>query len=294
MNKKNKYKIAGLGELLWDIFPDKKQMGGAPANFAYHVNETGEGGIIVSSVGDDKPGEEIKNRIKELGLNTQYIYIDKNHPTGTVTVKLDEKGKGEYIIHENVAWDFIPWNSNLQILAKRTDAVCFGSLCQRNEISRNTINKFLKATKTDCIRILDINLRQSYFDFEIIHNSLELSNVLKLNDEELLVLSNLLNIRGTENNIIEELTRLYRLQLIAITRGERGSTLYSKGEYSNHKGFQINVADTVGAGDSFDAVLAIGLLRGKSLDFINEYANRVASYVCSKSGATPKLPDYIL
>jgi fructokinase len=292
--KTNKYTVVGLGELLWDVFPNDKKMGGAPANFAYHVNELGEHGVIASSVGNDEFGKEIKNNIRELELNSGYIYTDNNHPTGTVTVRLDKKGKGEYTIHENVAWDFIPWNSNLQILAKRTDAVCFGSLCQRNEISRDTINKFLRAVKTDCFRIFDINLRQSYFNYEIIHSSLKLSNVLKLNNEELIILSNLLSIDGTEKEIIKRITEHYNLELIALSRSEEGSLLYSKGDFIVNKGFKVKVVDTVGAGDAFAAVLAVGLLRGKSLDFINEYANKVASYVCSRSGATPKLPHYLI
>lgn len=291
---KNKYTVVGLGELLWDVFPDEKKMGGAPSNFTYHVNELGEYGVIVSSVGNDELGNDIKSEIGELKLNSRYIYTDNNHTTGTVTVKLDKKGKGEYTIHENVAWDFIPWNSNLQRLAKRADAVCFGSLCHRNEVSRNTINRFLKSVKSDCFRIFDINLRESYFNYEIIHGSLKLSNVLKLNNEELLILSNLLSINGTEKEIIKEITENYNLELIALSRGEEGSLLYSKGEYIVHKGFKVKVVDTVGAGDAFAAVLAVGLLRGKSLDFINEYANKVASYVCSRSGATPKLPHYLI
>jgi fructokinase len=292
--KTNKYTVVGLGELLWDVFPDDKKMGGAPANFAYHVNELGEYGVIVSSVGDDKLGKEIKNNIGDLGLNSRYIYTDNNHPTGTVTIKLDEMGGPEYTIHENVAWDFIPWNSNLQRLAERTDAVCFGSLCQRNEVSRNTINKFLKAVKPDCFRIFDINLRQSYFDYEIIHSSLKLSNVLKLNNEELRILANLLKINGPEKEIIKGIAGQYNLQLIALSSGEKGSLLYGKGEYIVHKGFKVKVVDTVGAGDAFAAVLAVGLLRGNSIDPINEHANKVASYVCSMSGATPELPHYLI
>ncbi|MCK4321927.1 carbohydrate kinase [candidate division WOR-3 bacterium] len=294
MSTGNTHTVAGIGELLWDIFPDEKQMGGAPANFAYHAHALGDHGIIVSSVGDDEMGHEIITRVEELGLDSRYITMDKEHPTGTVAVKLDESGKPDFTIHENVAWDFLPWNPKLLSLANKTDAVCFGSLCQRAKVSRKTINNFLNNTRAECIRVFDINLRQTYFKIELIRYSLELCNVLKLNDEELPVVANLLNIKGPINYILKELTSQYSLHLVALTRGASGSFLYAKGENSNHQGFRVDVVDTVGAGDSFATAMTLGLLHGKSLDWINEYANSVASFVCSESGATPKLPDSLI
>jgi len=294
IGNKRDFIIVGLGEILWDMLPDGKQLGGAPANFAYHAQALGGRGIVVSCIGDDELGKEIIRQLRELGLDRRYITVDKDHPTGTVEVQLDEKGVPNFTIHKNVAWDFIPLNPDLLNLARRTDAVCFGSLCQRSEKSRKTIQSFLTATRPDCLRVFDINLRQRYFDQEIIQTMLGLSNVLKLNDDELKVVANLLSINGSETDILSRLTERYSLQLIALTRGTSGSRLYAQEENSNHPGFQVEVVDTVGAGDSFTAAMTLGLLHGKTLDRINEYANRVASFVCSKSGATPKLPDSII
>lgn len=291
---KRKFILVGLGEILWDMLPGGKQLGGAPANFAYHAQALGGQGVVVSCIGNDELGKEILSSLDELQLQRQYVSVDNSHPTGTVTVKLDEDGKPDYIIHENVAWDFIPFNSSLSVLAAQTAAVCFGSLCQRSPVSRKTIRSFLAATGADCIRVLDINLRQSYFNREIINTMLELSNVLKLNDEELAVVANLLGITGSETDILSQLAERYALRLIALTRGASGSRLYAQGEDSNHQGFPAQIADTVGAGDSFTAAMTLELLNGKNLDTINKYANRVASFVCSQSGATPKLPDSLI
>ena len=291
---KRKFILVGLGEILWDVLPDGKQLGGAPANFAYHAQALGGQGVVVSCIGNDELGKEILSSLDELQLQRQYVSVDNSHPTGTVTVKLDEDGKPDYIIHENVAWDFIPFNSSLSVLAAQTAAVCFGSLCQRSPVSRKTIRSFLAATSADCIRVLDINLRQPYFNREIINTMLELSNVLKLNDEELAVVANLLGITGSETDILSQLAERYALRLIALTRGASGSRLYAQGEDSNHQGFPAQIADTVGAGDSFTAAMTLELLNSKNLDTINKYANRVASFVCSQSGATPKLPDSLI
>lgn len=294
MSDENSFTLAGLGEILWDILPAGKQLGGAPANFAYHAQALGAKGVVVSCVGDDELGKEILSRLGGLGLDCRFIAVDKAHPTGTVTVKLDENGKADFTIHENVAWDFIPLDAGLLELAAQTDAVCFGSLCQRWEVSRNTVRRFLQATKPDCIRVLDINIRQSYYNKDIVHTMLQVSDVLKLNDEELPVVAELLDMTGSETNIFSQLTERYSLRLIALTRGASGSRLYAQGEDSNHPGFPAQVADTVGAGDSFTAAMTLGLLQGKELDRINEDANRVASYVCTQSGATPKLPDGLI
>lgn len=283
--------IVGLGEILWDMLPAGKQVGGAPANFAYHAQALGAQGIVVSCIGNDELGKEIISRLQELGLDRRYVAVDESHPTGTVTVELDERGKPNYTIHENVAWDYIESDSSLLELVGEADAVCYGSLCQRSEVSRKTVREFLGATRSDCLRVFDINLRQSYFDNEIIHAMLELSNVLKLNDEELPVVADLLGLSGSETDILSQLTDIYELRMIALTRGAKGSRLYAQGENSNHEGFPAEVADTVGAGDSFTAAMTLGLLYDKPLDWINEYSNRVASFVCSQSGATPKLPD---
>jgi fructokinase len=286
--------IVGLGEILWDMLPAGKQLGGAPANFAYHAKALGGRGVVVSCIGNDELGREIMSRLKELRLEQGYVSVDENHATGTVTVELDEQGKPNYTIHENVAWDYIASNSSLLKLAARADAVCYGSLCQRSRVSRHTVRDFLRATRPDCLRVFDINLRQSYFNEEIIRAMLELSNVLKLNDEELPVVADLLDLDRSETNTLSQLTDIYKLRVIALTRGANGSRLYAQGEDSSCRGFAAEIADTVGAGDSFTAAMTLGLLYDKPLDWINEYSNRVASFVCSQSGATPRLPDSLM
>jgi len=291
VTEEGKYVCVGLGEILWDMLPAGKQLGGAPANFAYHAQALGAQGAVVSCIGEDELGREIVTRLDELGLDRSYLAADKSHPTGTVTVELDEHGKPDYTIHENVAWDFIPWEPRLAELAARTDAVCFGSLCQRSEVSHRAVRDFLEATRTECIRLFDINLRQSYFNKGIVQTMLESSNVLKLNDEELPVVAALLDLAGSEDELFSRLTEAYALQMIALTRGAHGSRLYARGHSCEHGGFPAQIADTVGAGDSFAAAIALGLLYGRTLDEINAFANRLASFVCSQNGATPRLPD---
>jgi len=286
----NDYTLVGLGEILWDILPDAKKLGGAPANFAYHAQALGGKGVVVSCVGNDELGREILERLEQLGLSRDYIAVDKDHPTGTVTVELDEDGKPDYIIHENVAWDFIPADSGLSELAVRADAVCFGSLCQRSDVSRNTVTRFLEDTEPHCIRVFDINLRQSYYNRDVIDRMLGLSTVLKLNDEELGVVAKLLEISGSETDVLAELVEVYRLRLIVVTRGAKGSRLYNPEGDSSHPGFPAKVADTVGAGDAFTAAITLGLLHDLPLDEMSEHANRVAAFVCSQSGATPRMP----
>jgi fructokinase len=237
---------------------------------------------------------EILARLDTLNLDSNYITTDPMHPTGTVSVDLDDKGTPTYTIHEGVAWDFIQSNDEMMGLAEQANAVCFGSLCQRSEISRNTIRQFLGATSKHCVRIFDINLRQQYFSREIIDSLLPLSDVLKLNDEELPVVADILGITGEETAILAQLITRYGLRLIVLTRAVAGSRLFSENDEHVHSGFVVEVADTVGAGDSFAAVVALGLLQGDTLGYINERANRIASFVCTQSGATPTLPEELV
>ena len=292
--QREEFTLVGIGEVLWDLFPDGRQLGGAPANFAYHAHALGGDGIIVSSIGHDEPGDEIVNRLNLLGLDTRYIEIDREHPTGAVSVELDEGGQPRYIIHKDVAWDFIRGSRELTALGGRADAVCFGSLGQRSPVSRTTIRNFLRATKPDCIRVFDINLRQSYYDEVMVHEMLSIANVLKLNDEELGIVAGLLSIEASESAVVSQLIHRYNLHLVAVTKGANGSCLYTSEETSSHKGFKIEVADTVGAGDAFTAAMIFGRLHGKTLDEINEYANRVAGYVCTQTGAMPAMPDSLV
>lgn len=281
--------IVGLGEILWDIFPEGKQMGGAPANFSYHVSQLGYNGIVASRVGDDILGKEILNFLKAKGLSSEYIQIDSTHPTGTVDVKLDDKRIPSYSINENVAWDYLEWNEKWKDLAEKADAVCFGSLCQRSKKSYHTIIKFLKHTNKKTLRIFDINLRQHYYSDAIIRSSLEIASILKLNEKEL---PKLLGLLGHSNPISEEeacglLLKTYHLALVCLTKGEKGSLLFSPSEIVNHPGYKVKVEDTVGAGDAFTAALAVNYLKGYSINKINESANKIGSWVASQRGAMP-------
>jgi fructokinase len=293
--EKRKHLLVGLGEIIWDMLPEGKQLGGAPANFAYHAQALGGRGAVVSCVGDDELGKEILGRLEQLGLDRQYVAVDKAHPTGTVTIRLDQHGKPDYTIHENVAWDYIASDFSLLSLAVKADAVCFGSLCQRSPVSRETIRSFLASSRSDCIRLFDINIRQSYYNPDTVDTLLRLSNVLKLNDEELGIVAQLLEMQGSETQILDRLMERYNLRLIALTKGHQGSRLHSSDADSGCEGITpAKIADTVGAGDAFSAAVALGLLRGDDLDKINDHANRVASFVCSQAGATPELPDDLL
>jgi fructokinase len=289
----SKYRLIGIGEILWDMLPAGRQLGGAPANFAYHAQALGGSGIIVSAVGDDALGREIIQQLDKLKLTTDYVNTSQSYATGAVTVEVNEDGQPDYTIHENVAWDYLAPSDNLITLAAQASAVCFGSLAQRSPTSRDTIQQFLKQTSPQCLRIFDINLRQSYYDFELIQQLLQLSNVLKLNDEELMTLAELLHFSGSESELLEKIQHTYGINLIALTKGSRGSLLFSGRIRSEHPGFPADVIDTVGAGDAFTAALAIGLVLQYSLEQINEYANRIASYVCTQAGATPALPEDI-
>ena len=295
MNSDKTFTIVGLGEILWDMLPAGKQLGGAPANFAYHSHALGAKGVVVSCIGDDELGREILDQLDGLDLDSQYIAMDKAHRTGTVTVKLDANGVPDFTIHENVAWDFIPLEAGLLELAARADAVCFGSLCQRLDVSRDTVRRFLKETKPDCLGIFDINIRQSYYSKDIVHKMLETSNVLKLNEDELPLVAELLDIKGSETEVLAELVARYELRLVVLTKGAEGSRLYGKDGDSVCEGIAPEkIADTIGAGDAFTAAVAVGLLNGNGLEQINAHANRVASFVCSQNGATPKLPDELV
>jgi len=285
--------IVGIGEILWDILPSGKILGGAPANFAYHVQELGESSAVVSCVGNDELGQEIISSLENMDISTEFLYVDKKHSTGASYVKINKEGNPSYIIKEGVAWDYIPTSTLLCELASKSAAVCFGTVAQRSELSRMTIHKFLELMGKETIRVFDINLRQNFYSEKIIKTSLSLANVLKLNLNELSVLKKILGLNGDEQKILNELSRKYSLNLVALTKGSAGSILFKEGNISKHGGYRIDVEDTVGAGDAFVAALVTGLLRGYKLDDLHKKANRVASYICSKYGATPSLTNEI-
>jgi len=305
--------VAGIGELLWDVFPEGKRLGGAPVNFSYHCHQLGATGYPVSAVGNDELGAEIRDVLVAKSLPDLFVAVDETHPTGTVQVTL-ENGKPRYEICEGVAWDHIPMSgpelcesafgspkepnrrevAKLETLAQKTDAVCFGSLAQRNDVSRATIQAFLGAMRPETLKIFDVNLRQAFFSKEIIEASLSHANILKLSDEELPVLAEMFGIAGTVSEQLEALCEKFDLKLVAYTRGRDGSLLVAADETSDHPGCPGEAINSVGAGDSFTAALCLGLLNGNPLSEINEHANRVATYVCSQDGATPVLPADLL
>jgi fructokinase len=284
--------IVGVGELLWDLLPSGKQLGGAPANFAYITKLLGDTGIPASRVGRDSLGDEALHRLTQLGLSTGCIQRDRTHPTGTVQIEVDGTGQPRFEISESVAWDFLDWTPQWQLLAQHADAVCFGSLAQRSELSRATIHNFVMASRPNAVQVFDVNLRQNFFSAEILAESMRLATIVKLNDEELPRIMRLLELehQGEEDSARRLLSvSLHNLRLVCVTRGGGGSVLVTDGESSAHPGFRVKVADTVGAGDAFAAALVHGYLRGTSLAQINETANRVGAWVASQSGATPTL-----
>jgi fructokinase len=286
--------VAGIGELLWDLLPGGKELGGAPANFAWHARALGMTGVVVSCVGDDDEGRQIIDRLDHLDLRRDFVSVDRSHPTGRSTVSLDGAGVPSFHVHEDVAWDFIPHTPGLDRLAGEVDAVNFGTLGQRRPLSRDTTQSFLSRTRPDAVRLFDLNLRAPHYTNEVIEKSLALATVLKLNDQEFATLSRMFGWRGDPGERLRRLADSFELGLIALTRGELGSILYAGGRESVHAGFRVQVVDTVGAGDAFAAAVVVGLLRGRDIDAINEHANRVAAFVCSKRGATPELPDELV
>lgn len=286
--------IVGIGEVLWDMLPGGKQLGGAPANFAYHAAALGAEGIVVSRVGDDPLGHEILERLDALGLSREFVSVDPDHPTGQVDVLVDAEGVPTYVIREDVAWDHIPLSPELLALATRADAVCFGTLARRAERTTYiTIQRFLEATRyPQCLRVLDVNLRNHDPAYHLIRNGMQHSEVMKLNDEEIRAVGAGL-LTETPETTLNALTTV--MPVVALTRGPRGSVLYARGRVSEHPGYPpAKIADTIGAGDAFTAAVVTGLLRGDDLDAINDFANRLASYVCTQPGATPPIPAHLI
>jgi fructokinase len=297
-----KKKVVGLGEVLWDLMPERTCLGGAPANFAYITTLLGEEGIVASRVGTDARGVEARRLMQELGLKIEHVQTDLEYATGAVRVELDGKGIARFEIAHPVAWDFLEWSANWQKLAEEADAVCFGSLAQRSEASRETIREFLRAASPGAVKVFDVNLRQAFYSQEILAESMRLADIVKLNDEEVPKVMSLGGFLGDsahsfshedELAAARQLIGAYDLQLVCVTRGGRGSLLVLRtGDASEHPGFRVQVADTVGAGDAFTAGLVCEYLRGvglgrANLDKMNEVANRVGAWVASEVGAMP-------
>ena len=290
MENNNKF-VVGIGEVLWDVLPEGKKLGGAPANFAYHVSQFGLNSRVVSAIGNDKLGAEIERDFSEKGL--EGIIEKVAYPTGTVQVSLDDNGVPNYTIKENVAWDNIPFTTALKELAQHTCAVSYGSLAQRNIVSRETIHAFLDAMpKEGAYKIFDINLRQNFYSKDIICESLERCNVLKINDEELVAVSRLFGYPGIDlQDKCWILLAKYDLKMLILTCGVNGSYVFTPGHVSFVETPKVAVADTVGAGDSFTAAFVSAILRGLSVSEAHKLAVNVSAYVCTQNGAMPILPD---
>ena len=282
--------IVGLGEALWDCLPEGRKLGGAPANFAYHISQFGYDACAISAVGNDALGDETLQAFDEKGLN--YFMPRLDYPTGTVQITLDEDGVPTYDIKEGAAWDNIPFTPELEQVARNSRAVCFGSLAQRNEVSRQTIHRFLDDTPKDCLRIFDINLRQNFFSKEVIKESLRRCNILKINDEELVTIGRMFGYPGMDfENKCWLILGKYNLDMLVLTCGVNGSYVFSKGAMSFFATPKIEVADTVGAGDSFTASFVASILAGRSVADAHQRAVEVSAYVCTQNGAMPVLPQ---
>ncbi len=283
-----KFTTVGLGELLWDIFPESRQLGGAPANFAYMTSLLGDEGIVASRVGSDELGEEAKHRLEHLGLSTSCIQLDPTYRTGIVLVEVDAKGQPTFQIAEPAAWDSFEWTSAWQSLAQKADAVCFGSLAQRSPQSRQTIYSFLKTIRPETTRVFDVNLRQVFYSAQILADSAKQADIIKLNHDELPTVVQLLGFPfHDEESAAQWLRHTFHIKLVCVTRGAEGSLLVSEYAKHEHPGIRVQVADTVGSGDAFTAALVYHYLRRASLATMNEAANRMGSWVASQTGATP-------
>lgn len=284
--------VVGLGEVLWDVLPEGKKLGGAPANFAYHVSQFGYDAMAISAVGKDALGDETLAALDEKKLN--YLMPRVDYPTGTVQVTLDDEGVPTYVIREGVAWDNIPFTAELEDLAQHTSAVCFGSLAQRSAESRATVRSFLSAMPEGALKIFDINLRQNFYTRELLLESMAACNILKINDEELVTLGRLLGLSGLDmqNNCWLLLGR-FDLDVLVLTCGVNGSYVFTKGHVSFRETPKVEVADTVGAGDSFTGAFVAGLLSGKPIEEIHRVAVETSAYVCTCQGAMPLLPQEI-
>ena len=286
--------IVGIGEILWDLFPDGPRFGGAPANFACSASGLGKDHVqvhMVSSVGTDDFGVKALEALSSRGVDPSYV-ATQDKPTGQVLVELDDQGRASYRFADDTAWDNLGWSDNLAELALRTEVCCFGSLGQRSQLSQETIQRFVRETSPTAQRIFDVNLRSPFYSDSVLRESLALANVLKLNDEELPVIAKLCGMDGSDQQVMQQLAKRYDYDLVALTRGPNGALLLQRNQFDEHAGVPAEVVDTVGAGDAFTAALAVGLLQERSLSDINAAACSTAAFVCSQSGATPALPSF--
>lgn len=291
----NNIKVVAIGEFLWDCLPNGKKIGGAAANFCYHAKSVGAQAILVSAIGEDENGKELSKQLEKLQI-LQQLQISKNYPTGTVLVKLDSAGKPTYDIVNPVAWDDIQLTEQLLELIKQDDldAIYFGSLIQRNQHNHELLKKIIIARSPQTKIIVDINLRQNHYNHSTLLLCIENANILKLNDEELPIIAELLKIKSDPKELFNYLNQHYQLELLIYTCGSDGSHLITKSEQNYQPAEKITAIDTVGAGDSFMAISSVLYLKGKALQEINSKANHIAAYVCTQSGPMPIIPETYL
>lgn len=284
--------VASIGEIVWDCFPDGTRLGGCAANVVCHAAHLGVEAVLVSAVGSDRWGEAFRTAWRQRGLSLNSITTISGHPTATVSITVDHQGQPRFDFPGIAAHDFIPWTSEIRMLAAHVEAVFFGTFAQWKPMSRQTIQSFVAQTQLETLRMFDINLRKDRYTRETIAHSLHLATALKLNEGELFTLSQIFQLRGDVRSRLQFLLDQYALRLIALTRGERGSVICTaNGDWEEHPGYPVTAVDTVGAGDAFTAALVVGLLEKRPLAEVSDRANRTASFVCTQPGATPRLPD---
>jgi fructokinase len=284
--------MVGLGEVLWDLLPSGKALGGAPANFAYMATVFGNRGIVASRLGNDDLGNEAYQAMNNVGLNTAYVQVDDQHETGVAGVLLDSEGQPNFTIKRQVAWDYLQWTPAWEELSSRVDVVCYGSLAQRSPTSASTIERFLKNTPSKALRICDANLREPFYSVDTLRRSFQFADILKLNEQELFQVSSSFELGGDDEiELSKKLLCKFDLNLICVTKGAHGSLLVSENEVVAHHGIDAKVADAIGAGDAFTACVAHHYIQGCSLEEISELANRFAAWVATQVGATPPVSD---
>jgi fructokinase len=297
---KSPHLILGIGELLWDVLPEGPRLGGAPANFSVMAGRLGNHAAILSRIGRDDLGREAVHVLDPMPADTSFLQVDPRHETGRVTVAFSD-GQPAYTIHQPAAWDAMELSNEWVRLAERANAICFGSLAQRSNESRQAIQSLVAQTLSPCIRVFDVNLRPPFYSSEVVQESLELATVMKMNDAEVPLVLALLGMPVEESGSTRSLrrgaerllTEFPTLEMVAVTRGGNGSLLVRRDEWHEHPGYPIQVADTIGAGDAFTAAMTHYLLRGAELPVLNEAGNRWGGWIASRSGAMPELPDAV-
>lgn len=280
----SRHVVVGLGEVLWDVFPDGLRLGGAPANVAFHADVLGEDGVIVSRVGSDELGSDLVKGLSSRGLRTDAIQVDPEAPTGTVQVTF-EGDEPRFEITENVAWDALEWTHEIALLATTCDAACFSTLSQRCEMTRRTIHTFLRTMKPGAFRVLDVNFRPPFVNREVVRQSIALADIVKYNRGERSAIAEMFGVEDVEAWLLSD----QDVKLVVLTRGADGCALYTQSGQVEQPGVEVDTSegDAVGVGDAFVATVIHELLREAKLDRIARFANRYAAIVAKKKGGMP-------